>query len=118
MKSRFLFPVLSIIFFFVYGCNRQQTANGNKSATSSELPEHIISDEIILALEPSSDIKEIQKDFIQYDFKILRTIAPNPPMYLVTYDVKKIDPLEMIKQLKAHEMIKEAEFNKKTTSRN
>ncbi len=126
MKSILLYSIFAIGIFCIISCSPQQKTTKVSPDTSEEkieeveeipLPDYAIPNEIIVVLNPTSDIRKIQGDFRDYDIKVLKNLAPNPPMVLITYDTTKIKPRKMLDLLQQHNGVKQAEFNKKGSGR-
>lgn len=81
-----------------------------------EEPVYIYS-EIIILPKPGTMLPRFFKSYEEFGLRVLKRITPNQNYWLVTYDEGKVKPEKMLTMLKADEAIKEAEFNKETSTR-
>ncbi len=130
MKSTIIKFCLGAIILTFAACNQQlKTAqeetpppsNGTRTPVETpikiNLSDNVIKEEIIVSLVPTGDIDKIISDFDKYGANIIKRIAPNPPMFLIGFDTKKIAPDKMLEELNRHHDVRGAEFNKKLDNR-
>lgn len=79
-------------------------------------PAYILS-EIIILPNPGTMLPRWFKTYEEFGLRVLKRITPNQNYWLVTYDQGKIKPEKIMTMLKADASIKEAEFNKETSTR-
>ena len=92
-------------------CASQKEHNGTPSA-------ELILDEIIVTVHQGYDINQIVKQIKKPTFKIKQTLSKRMGIYLIHYDIGKYKPSKALVNLKSHEGVKSAEFNKKVQIRN
>jgi len=76
-----------------------------------------IKSEIIILPKPGTMLPRWFKTYEEFGLRVLKRITPNQNYWLVTYDEGKVKADKMLTMLKADGAIKEAEFNKKTSTR-
>ena len=81
-----------------------------------EEPTYILS-EIIILPNPGTMLPRWFKTYEEFGLRVLKRITPNQNYWLITYDQGKVKPEKMLTMLKADDAIKEAEFNKETSTR-
>ncbi len=116
MKYTIIISSLAILFLLGMSCQQKKNLIVEDKSTTT-LPSNIIATEIIVQVKESQDIKLLVRDFKGYMLKNIKTIAPNPPMYVVTFDESKVDPTKILEEIKSHSKVVNANFNKKTGAR-
>ena len=91
--------------------SEEEMKKGQKPAPS------VIYKEIIIETAPGLQMARWIESMDQYGVRLIKKLAPNLNMYLITYTHSSIKPKEMIKLLRAEEKIISAEFNQKTSKR-
>ncbi|MFM2394410.1 MAG: hypothetical protein RLZZ546_2392 [Bacteroidota bacterium] len=76
-----------------------------------------IFDEIIIEPNPGIRLNQWFKDNENLTIRLIKRISPDLNLWLITYDVNKFSPQEMLENLKRDAAIKTAEFNKKISNR-
>jgi hypothetical protein len=74
-------------------------------------------EEIIVQLTADADIKVLEERYADYQFTALKHLSPNLPYWLITFDVRSIEPEAMLALIKRDPLVVEAEFNKKVEMR-
>lgn len=80
-------------------------------------PDYTIKEEIIVSFESDIDIPNFITSKKQYDLEIKKRVAPNLDMWVLTYDLDKINPTDMLNMLQTSNGVKQAEFNKRINPR-
>ena len=78
------------------------------------LPDHLIPDQLIVALKPNQDINTWLLRYDLYNLKVVKMLDAAKNEWLLTYDLSAIQPNEMINAVKMSDDIIIAEFNKKS----
>lgn len=74
-------------------------------------------EEIIVQLTAEADIKVLEERYADYQFTALKHLSTNLPYWLITFDVRSIEPEAMLTLIKRDPLVVEAEFNKKVEMR-
>jgi hypothetical protein len=72
---------------------------------------------IIVNLEAGTEGNEWVKKYNKYDAFVIKKIAPRMQLWLISYDINKIDPLDFLDLLKSDKAVIQAEFDKKLEMR-
>lgn len=120
-----------IIFFaciLVFACKtKKETASvENKTEVLTEntddnivrFEEETIPSEILMQLETTMKVEDIEKIFADFDLKVKKIVSKNLNIYNMIYDTSKIDGSQLIMKLKATKGVMVAEFNQKINLRN
>ncbi len=110
---RILLATSLSVFVLLFNCKIVDD-NVNKNIP---LPEHFIDSEIIIQLHSMDDHTSLIQDLETYGTSLKKSIAPYPPMIMISYDTKRIEPRKMLDKIKNHPKVKDANFNKKTGQR-
>ncbi len=94
----------------------KEYAREEENTREEEKPVYIYS-EIIILPNPGTMLPKWFKSYEEFGLRVLKKITPNQNYWLVTYDQGKVKPEKMLTMLKADSAIKEAEFNKETSTR-
>ncbi len=88
-----------------------------KIENNQSLPDHTISNQILIELAPKMNIEKLISKYRAYTLKVVKRIAPQSNLYLVEFDNKKVPPFVMLNKLMEDESIYNAQFNKKLSPR-
>lgn len=105
--------ILGMLALLLASCSQATASTTGKNDT----PSTGIPSEIIVQLKKAGDLDALLRTFEPYRLEKLKTIAPNPPLFLVTYNGKTIGADEMLSQLQGDPRVLKAEFNKKLSGR-
>lgn len=106
---------LLLIFFVALvtvGCKNKQTVTGSKVKKSDN-----IESEIIVQLQADVSMRRLIAVFEEYELEEINSINKEMNIWLVTYNMEKITPDEMLQKLQSNSSVVSAEFNKKVTLR-
>lgn len=81
-------------------------------------PDYKIESEIIIETLPGTFLAQWLRKYAEYDINLVTKISDELNLWLISYNTQKINPQQMLEKLKADSSIKNAEFNKKVSSRN
>ncbi len=90
---------------------------GWKIEGNQTMPEHAISDQILVDLDSNVEVTELVAKYRKYNLKVIKKIAPSSNIYVVGFNKKKISPHEMLSLLNMDKMIIQAQFNMKISPR-
>jgi len=88
-----------------------------KEEAQVEIPDYIIKNQVILSLTSNEDLKALELDFGKISLTWIESIAPSMRMHLFEFDETAIPHDQVLMRLKSHNLINEAEFNKKLSPR-
>ncbi len=89
----------------------------NNLATAVVEEDPTLPDQIIFQLKSDVDIDLWQKQFDQYQFRVIKRLSPKMNYWLATYNDDLIEKEKMLRTLILHDDVINAEFNKKVTIR-
>ena len=84
---------------------------------SSLADDNAIPGEILIDFEESCNSEKIEFVFEKYELKMKKVISPSLNIVLFGFNPEKIDCHKLIKKIKRHEGVEEAQSNKKITKR-
>jgi len=90
---------------------------GWKMEGNQSLPDHTISNQIIVDLDPKVEATQLVSKYRKYNLKVIKKIAPSSNLYVVEFDETKIPPYEILNLLIKDKMVIQAQFNKKISPR-
>lgn len=111
MQLQFLLEKVADSDGWILAKSEAEMKKGQKPAPS------IIYKEIIIETAPGTQMARWIESMDQYGVRLIKKLAPNLNIYLITYTHSTITPQQMIKLLRAEEKIISAEFNQKVTKR-
>lgn len=79
--------------------------------------EVIIDSEIIIEPNPNTFLSEWFKKYTEYDVYLIKKVAPESNLWLITYSKSKISAEDFLAKIKSDDSLKTAVFNKRLTSR-
>jgi hypothetical protein len=77
----------------------------------------IIPDRIIVNLIPGVEGDAWVKKYRQYEATVVKKVAPRMQLWVITYDLSKIDPMTFLSTIKLDKEVVQAEFDKKLKMR-
>jgi hypothetical protein len=107
---------LLFIALLTLGCSNSQPATSGQNETS-KFPSAFILDEVIVKLQTGVRLEDVLKDFEPIALMHKEDISSRSGLYLLSYDMDRIKPEQILEHLKAHEDILEAQFNKRLEER-
>lgn len=72
---------------------------------------------VLIQLYEDVAIPSLEKNFSQYDLQMDRVVSRPTKIYLFNFNATKISDIQLIEQLKASSLVKEAQQNRNVESR-
>lgn len=101
-------PLVLILFFSLMS---------SCGINSTVVDESAIKGEILIDFVADFDAKKIEPEFAKYALKKEKITSPSLNIVLFKFNPEKIAIDKLIKKVKKHESVQEAQSNKKTTKR-
>ncbi|MEM6343918.1 MAG: hypothetical protein AAF927_08560 [Bacteroidota bacterium] len=111
MSSPYLF-VFVLLITLLGACDTSRQASGDDPAEDA-----LIKDHFIVKLAPEVKPEALEASFSKQDLSHQKVIVRSMNLWLFTYDTQKMKPEKMLAKLKASELVLEAQFDKKLSTR-
>ena len=94
-----------------------QSNSSISTKTDDEIPEYVISNELIVKLKPDAQPEALTRRFASEGMQLDRPVSAPMHIYLYTFRADQTDPREMLQRVRAADGVVEAEFNKRLGGR-
>lgn len=81
-------------------------------------PDYKIKSEIIIESKPGVFMAQWLKKYAEYDINLVSKLSGEQSLWLITFNLQKISPEDMLEKLQNDPSVTKAEFNKRITPRN
>ncbi|MBK9734949.1 MAG: hypothetical protein IPO92_08275 [Saprospiraceae bacterium] len=85
--------------------------------TKKTIINNIIDSELIIEPNSNTFLAQWFKKYSEYDVQLIKKMAPNANLWLITYSKQKISPDDLLSLLKRDDELKSVEFNKVVSTR-